>query len=78
MVEEGGDGEGADAAGFWCDGEVLAVAGVWVEVAFYDAGFAGGAGVNDGGADTEHGRSNKTGNTSRCYYYIKVYEFCQA
>lgn len=54
MVEEGGDGEGADATDFGGEGEVLAGAGGGVEVAPEDAVFAGGAGVDDGGAWFEH------------------------
>lgn len=77
MVEEGGDGEGADAAGFWGESEVLAEAGGGAEVACQVAVFAGGAGVDDGGADAKHGRSNETGYASRCHDYIKLGEFCQ-
>ena len=73
MIKKSGDGEGADAAGFGGELEVLAGAGFGGEIAFDGAVFAGGAGVDDGGARAKHGRSNQTGNTGRYYHYIKLY-----
>ena len=51
VVEEGGDSEGADAAGFWGDGgEIFSVSDFVGEITFEDAIFRGGAGVDNDGA----------------------------
>ena len=51
MVEEAGDGEGADTAGNRGDGgEVGALSDLWGDVALKDAFFGGGASVDQDGA----------------------------
>jgi len=59
MVEEAGDGEGADAASGGGDGgEVGATMDVVGDIAFQDAVFAGGAGVDKNGIGFYHRISN--------------------
>ena len=60
MVEEAGDGEGADAAGDRGDGgEVGAGANFIGDVAFKVAVFAGGAGIDNDCAGFNHATSNE-------------------
>lgn len=78
MVEEAGDGEGTDAADFGGDGgEVGAVAEAVGDIAFQDAFFAGGAGVDDDGAGGNELVRNQPRYTRCAYDYIKFCEICQ-
>lgn len=66
MVEEAGDGEGADAAVFRGEGgEIFAVSDAFVEVADEDTFFARSAGIDDDGARLHIFRKNQVRGT-RC------------
>ena len=62
MVEETGDGHGADAADDGGNGgEISAGANICGKVAFQDAILGGGAGIDDASAWGNHRGSDETG-----------------
>ena len=62
MVEDAGDGHGADATDDRGDsGEVGARADIFGEVAFQYSAFGGGASIDDDATGRNHIRSDETG-----------------
>ena len=62
MIKEAGDGEGTDTTDDGGDGgEIFAGAKIACDVAFDNTVFAGGAGINDGSAWSNHIAGDRPG-----------------
>lgn len=75
MVEKAGDGKGADAADRWRDGgEVGARTDVGRDIAFQNAFFGSGAGVNYDGVGLDHFGSDEARHAGSSDDDIIIYE----
>ena len=78
MIEEAGDGEGANATDGGSESEeVGSLSNLFCKIAFQDTVFRGGAGVDDGSAGFYHRISNQPRSPRGCDDYIILVKLCQ-